>query len=80
MGGTRVKDTQSGYRAIKIKSLKNIKLKRKRYDLESEILIKLMKKGAKVKCIDISTIYGEEVSTVHPVKDTLRFFRVIFSK
>ena len=80
MGGTWVKDTQSGYRVIKMKSLKNIKLKRKRYDFESEILIKMMKNGAKIKCIDISTIYGEEKSTVHPIKDTLRFFRVIFTK
>lgn len=75
-----IKDTQSGYRAINLNLLKNIKLKRKRYDLESEILIKMAEQKAKVKCITIKTIYSDETSTIHPVKDTLRFFRVLFKK
>jgi len=34
-----IKDTQSGYRAIKIKTLKKLILKRKKYDLVSSLLI-----------------------------------------
>lgn len=58
----------------------NIELKRKRYDLESEILIKMIRKKAEVKCINIKTIYGEETSTINPMKDTIRFFEVVFEK
>ncbi len=79
-GKTWIKDTQSGYRAIKLDFLKKIELKRKRYDLESEILMKMMKEKAKIKCITVKTIYGEETSTIHPIKDTLRFLRALFTK
>ena len=74
-GGKWVKDTQSGYRAVKLSFLKNISLKSNRYDLESEILLKIMKEKAKVKCIRIKTIYKDETITVNPIKDTARFFR-----
>jgi glycosyltransferase involved in cell wall biosynthesis len=77
---TWIKDTQSGYRALNLNLLKKIKLKRKRYDLESEILIKMIKKGAKLKNLNIKTIYGKETSTIHPVKDTYRFFRTLFMR
>jgi len=75
-----VKDTQSGYRAIKLSYLKNLKLKRTRYDLESEMLMKMMKQKAKIKCIGIKTIYGDEVSGIHPIKESFRFFRTLFRK
>ncbi|MFH1290841.1 MAG: glycosyltransferase family 2 protein [Nanoarchaeota archaeon] len=74
---TYVKDTQSGYRAIKLDFLKKMTLKRKRYDLESEMLLKMMKKHAKIKCISIKTIYKDETSTIHPIKDTARFIRAL---
>ncbi|MBI2630407.1 glycosyltransferase family 2 protein [Candidatus Pacearchaeota archaeon] len=75
--GKRIKDTQSGYRAINLNLLKGIKLKRKKYDLESEILLKMIRKGAKVKEIRIKTIYGDELSKINPIKDAYRLFRVL---
>jgi len=76
-GGQYVKDSQSGYRAIKLSFLKKIKLKRKRYDLESEILLKMMNKEAKIRCISIKTIYKDETSTIDPIKDAARFVRAL---
>ena len=73
-----VKDTQSGYRAIRLGALQDLKLKRKRYDLESEILTKLIERKAKIGCIPIKVIYGDEVSKIHPIKDTFRFIRGLF--
>lgn len=75
--GQYVKDSQSGYRAIKLSFLKKIKLKRKRYDLESEILLKMMNKEAKIRCISIKTIYKDETSTIDPIKDAARFVRAL---
>lgn len=74
----RVHDTQSGYRVIKAKVLKNLNLKSKQYDFESELLVKAAKKNYKLGEIEIRTIYGAETSTIHPVKDTFRFFRLIY--
>ena len=44
-------------------------------EIESEILIKSSKKGFKVYSVPIKTIYRDEVSQIHPLKDTLRFIR-----
>ncbi|MFH1803186.1 MAG: glycosyltransferase family 2 protein [archaeon] len=76
-GKQYIKDSQSGYRAIKLSFLKKIKLKRKRYDLESEMLLKMMEKEAKITCIPIKTIYKDETSTINPIKDAARFVRAL---
>ena len=73
-----VKDTQSGYRAINLNVLRNMKFISKRYDLESELLVKASRKGFKITNVPIRVIYGEEKSTIHPIKDTLRFFRLLY--
>jgi glycosyltransferase involved in cell wall biosynthesis len=74
---TWIKDTQSGYRAIKVNALKNLKLKTNRYETESEILMKLGRKGAKFGKVNIPVIYNDEVSSINPVKDALRFIKVL---
>lgn len=73
-----VKDSQSGFKAMKTEVIKNLDLISKRYDLESEILVKASKKGYKIGHAQIKTIYGDETSTIHPIKDTFRFIRLIF--
>ena len=72
-----IKDTQSGYRAINLDFLKKIKLIRKGYDLESEILMKMMEMKADIKCISIKTIYRDETSKISPITDTARFIRTL---
>ncbi|MFH1608171.1 MAG: glycosyltransferase family 2 protein [archaeon] len=78
--GTWIKDTQSGYRAVRLKSLKKLKLKGKGYDLESEMLIKMMKKKANIWAVPIKTIYGDEKSSINPVRDSIKFVRSFFRK
>ncbi len=75
-----IKDTQSGYRAINVKFLKNLNLRREKYDLETELLIKVIRRGAKVTDVTIKTIYGDEKSSINPVRDTARFLSLLFSK
>jgi hypothetical protein len=72
-----IKDTQSGYRAFNVDILKNLKLKTNRYETESEILMKLGRKKVEFGIVNIPVIYRDEVSSIHPVKDSLRFFRVL---
>ena len=73
----RVKDVQSGFRAIKSEVLDKIKLKSKRYDLETELLVKASKKGYNIGETNVKTIYGDEVSYIRPWKDTMRFLRIL---
>ncbi|MBD3380545.1 MAG: glycosyltransferase [Candidatus Omnitrophica bacterium] len=76
--GQRIPDTQCGFRLIKVEALRKLDLVSDNYDIESEMLMQASRKGMKVKSVPIRTIYGEEISEIHPVKDTLRFFRLIW--
>ena len=73
----RIPDSQSGYRLVKNKVLKEITLTSRRYDIESEMLIKAGKRGFGIKSILIKTIYRQEISHFHKFWDTLRFIKLI---
>jgi glycosyltransferase involved in cell wall biosynthesis len=75
--GCRIDDTQSGYRLIRSSLLRGMKLVTRRFDLESEILIRAAHSGASISSVPIRTIYGDERSKIHPLKDTIRFFRLV---
>ncbi|MCM8832687.1 MAG: glycosyltransferase family 2 protein [Candidatus Omnitrophica bacterium] len=72
-----IPDTQCGLRLIKIDVLKKIKLYTSHYETESEILIKSGWRGIKIKSIPIKTIYSEEKSKIKPIRDTVRFFKML---
>jgi glycosyltransferase involved in cell wall biosynthesis len=73
----RIDDTQSGYRLIRSSLLRGMTLVTRRFDLESEILIRAARSGAVIASVPIRTIYGDERSKIHPLKDTVRFFRLV---
>jgi len=77
MGFTKVRDSQSGYRYISTEVLKSIKLKTKKYELESELLIKAGRKGFKISPVRISTIYEGSKSFINPLVDTGRFIKLM---
>lgn len=68
-----IPDTQCGYRLIKVSSLKKLELTCKKYDIESEMLIQAAENGMRIKSVPIKTIYGEEVSAINPIRDTIKF-------
>ncbi len=78
LSGGSIRDSQSGYRLISTEVLKSIKLRSKKYDLESEILVKAKRKGFKIDRIPIKTIYEGEKSFINPLIDTGRFIRLMW--
>lgn len=76
--GIRIDDSQSGYRLIDSGILREVELVTSRYETESEILIKAAKIRAKIASVPIRTIYADEQSTIHPLRDTIRFFMLVF--
>jgi glycosyltransferase involved in cell wall biosynthesis len=78
LSGQTIRDSQSGYRLISTQVLKKVKLKAKKYDLESEILIKASRKGFKIDEVPIKTIYHEGKSFINPFVDTGRFIKLIW--
>ncbi|MDD3642128.1 MAG: glycosyltransferase family 2 protein [Candidatus Krumholzibacteria bacterium] len=75
--GCRIDDTQSGYRLIRSSLLRGMTLVTKRFDTESEILIRASRRGAMIVSVPVRTIYGDERSKIHPLKDTCRFLRLV---
>jgi len=75
--GQKIYDTQCGFRFIKRQVLESITLSSSNYDMESEILIEASKKKFRIKSVPVETIYMGEISKIHPVKDTLRFIKLI---
>jgi len=78
LGRTKVRDSQSGYRLISAKVLKRIRLVTKKYDLESELLIKAGKIKFKIDSVVISTIYRGSKSYINPLVDTKRFIKLMW--
>ncbi len=74
----RVPDTQNGYRLAGCALLRRVELASERYEIESELIVKASRAGARIASIPVSTIYGSERSAIHPARDTLRFFSLVF--
>lgn len=78
LAGQDIPDSQNGYRLYRTECLQGIKLKTSRYDSESEILVRLSRRGYKIGTAPVTTVYGDEVSSINPFVDTGRFFRLVF--
>ncbi|MCK4384815.1 MAG: glycosyltransferase family 2 protein [candidate division Zixibacteria bacterium] len=78
LSGQRIRDSQSGYRLISTQVLKRLKLKAKKYDLESEILVKAGRSGFKIDSVPIRTIYRGSKSFINPFVDTGRFIKLMW--
>ena len=72
-----VPDTQCGFRLIKSEVLKRLDLRTKKFETESEIIIKASRAGFKVKSIPIKTLYAQTKSQIDPLIDTLRFIKLL---
>jgi hypothetical protein len=75
--GVEVPDTQNGYRLYATSVLAGVRVDAARFAAESEILLELAGRGVPMHSVPVTTIYGDERSKIHPVKDTVRFFRML---
>jgi glycosyltransferase involved in cell wall biosynthesis len=72
-----IPDTQCGFRLLTRGVVKNLNIQSSNFDTESEMLIDASRKGVSIYSVAIKTIYGDETSQIHPVKDTIRFISLI---
>ncbi|MFH1312172.1 MAG: glycosyltransferase family 2 protein [Candidatus Eisenbacteria bacterium] len=75
--GRRIPDSQSGYRLLTRQVIDTVKTTSRGYGAESEILIKAAAKGLSIGSAPISTIYEDEKSYIHPLKQPLLFIGLI---
>ena len=81
LAGTRVTDSQSGYRLLSAALLERLRVAGGvGFDFESEMIIDAARAGLVYREVPISCIYGDETSHYHPVKDTLQFLGLVLRK
>ena len=78
MMGQYVADTQCGYRLYRCDVLPLVSTDSERFAAESEILLNLARRGARMDSVRISTVYGTEKSKIHPLADTWRFTKMLW--
>jgi glycosyltransferase involved in cell wall biosynthesis len=72
--GREIRDSQSGFRLIRLERLRGVRWRSRCYEFEMELLIKLVKGGGTVVHVPVHAVYhgGQARSKMHPVRDTVR--------
>lgn len=78
--GCRLWDSQCGYRMYRLDAVWDAKLPSQgRFEWESSALVRMARRGWTVERVEVSTVYEEAGSHIHPWRDTARFVRLWFS-
>lgn len=72
-----IPDTQCGYRMISVELAPALFTESNHYDYETEMLVIAARAGHRIGAVPVSTVYGDEKSKIHPVRDTVRFLRMM---
>ena len=75
--GQEIPDTQCGYRMIARRLAPHLLEGTSRFDYETEMLIVASRRGFRIASVPVSTVYADEKSSIHPVRDTFRFLKLM---
>jgi glycosyltransferase involved in cell wall biosynthesis len=76
--GQKIPDTQCGFRMLDRQLIPELLGGGgDRFDYETEMLIMASRKGYGVESVPITTVYSDEVSKIHPLRDAFRFFKLM---
>lgn len=76
--GLSLPDSQNGFRLYETDLLRHLDLVSRRYEAESEILLRFGRKGLRLDFVRISPVYRQEESNISPLCDTVRFIRMLY--
>ena len=75
--GCVIPDSQCGFRMLHRDLIPDVLGGGERFDYETEMLILASRRGYTIESVPITTVYADEVSSIHPVRDTVRFFSML---
>jgi hypothetical protein len=67
-----VGDTQCGFRVFRVDALRGMRLKATGYEIETEMLVKVRRRGGRLVRVPVTAVYGSEHSKLRPIRDTTR--------
>ena len=76
--GQEIPDTQCGYRMLDRQLAPYLRGGGHRFDYDTEMLIIASRTGYQIESVPITTVYTDQVSKIHPVRDALRFFNLMW--
>lgn len=77
MCGKKILDSQCGYRIYSSELFKKINLQHKRFEMESEVILKACSAGFPVQFVPVQTLYCSTQSHISHIKDILRWIRAV---
>ncbi|WP_395744692.1 glycosyltransferase family 2 protein [Prosthecobacter sp.] len=75
--GMRIPDTQCGFRLIRSSLVTYIMGSSDHFDFETEMLLLASRAGFTIQSVPVSTIYGAEKTKIRPVRDTIKFIKLM---
>ncbi len=81
LSGRALPDTQCGFRMIRLADWARLKPQfcTRNFEVESEMLLAFARAGVEIEFVPVEVIYKAEQSKIHPVRDTLRWFRWLWT-
>jgi glycosyltransferase involved in cell wall biosynthesis len=72
--GREIRDSQCGFRLLRLDKLRSMTLRSRFYEFEMEVLIKMARAGGSIAHAPVRTVYdnGRARSKMKPVRDTVR--------
>jgi glycosyltransferase involved in cell wall biosynthesis len=70
--GLSIGDTQCGFRLFRVDPLRGLPLKARGYDIETEMLVKINRRGGRIASVPITAVYAGQRSKLRPVRDTTK--------
>jgi glycosyltransferase involved in cell wall biosynthesis len=70
--GVAIRDTQCGFRLFKADALRGLRLRARGYDIETEMLVKLKRRGGRIARVPVTAVYTGQRSKLRPVRDTTK--------
>jgi glycosyltransferase involved in cell wall biosynthesis len=70
--GVPVRDTQCGFRVFRTDMLRSFPLHATGYEIETEMLVKVRRRGGRIAAVPVSAVYAGQTSKLRPLRDTTR--------
>jgi glycosyltransferase involved in cell wall biosynthesis len=75
--GQKIPDTQCGFRMLHRDLAPHVFGETNAFDYETEMLLLAAGRGARIESVPVSTVYGEERSKIRPIRDTIKFLKLM---
>lgn len=75
LAGMRLPDSQCGFRLMNLETWSKLPVAASRFEIESDVLLAFAACGSLIEFVSIQVIYKSEQSKIHPIYDSIRWFR-----